>query len=99
MTIIPPYLQKGDTIGIVCPAGFMPMANAETCIRVLQEWGYKVKIGSTLGAQYHYFSGTDEQRLTDLQQMLDDDTVQAVLCGRGGYGTGRIIERVSFKNF
>lgn len=96
---IPPYLQKGDTIGIVCPAGYMPAEKAQTCIDVLQQWGYKVKPGKTLGHQYHYFSGTDEERLADVQQMLDDDTVQAVLCGRGGYGVSRIIDRIDFTRF
>jgi muramoyltetrapeptide carboxypeptidase len=31
--------------------------------------------------------------------MLDDDEVKAILCGRGGYGLGRIIEDIRFKNF
>jgi muramoyltetrapeptide carboxypeptidase len=99
MTIIPPYLEKGDTIGIVCPAGYLPKEKAETCMRVLKEWGFKVKVGSTLGKQSGYFSGTDDERLADLQQMLDDKSVKAILCGRGGYGVGRIIDRLSFKNF
>jgi len=97
--LIPPYLKKGDTIGIVCPSGFMPLEKAETCISTLKSWGYKVKIGSTLGSQYNYFSGTDEQRLEDLQQMMDDDRVNAILCGRGGYGLSRIIDNLSFKKF
>ncbi len=99
MTIIPPYLSKGDTIGIVCPAGFMPAEKAETCIAVLQQWGYKVRAGKTLGSQYHYFSGTDEDRLKDLQEMLDDKSIDAILCARGGYGLGRIIDRLNFKKF
>ena len=99
MITIPPYLKKGDTIGIVCPAGFMPFEKAQTCINTLQQWGYKVKIGKTLGNQFHYFSGTDEERLQDLQQMLDDDSVQAILCGRGGYGVSRIIDALNFKRF
>lgn len=99
MTIIPPYLSKGDTIGIVCPAGFMPAEKAETCIAVLQQWGYKVRVGKTIGSQYHYFSGTDEDRLNDLQEMLDDKSIDAILCARGGYGLGRIIDRLNFKKF
>jgi len=99
MTIIPPYLKKGDTIGIVCPAGFMPLEKAATCIKTVKSWGYKVKVGSTLGSQLNYFSGTDEERLQDLQEMLDDDEVKAILCGRGGYGTGRIIDQIDFKKF
>lgn len=97
--IIPPYLQKGDTIGIVCPAGFMPAEKAKTCIDVLQQWGFKVKVGKTLGNQFHYFSGTDEERLEDLQQMMDDLDVKAILCGRGGYGLSRMIDHINFKRF
>ena len=97
----PPYLEKGDTIGIVCPSGYMAAEKAAECIRVLQdEWGYSVKIGKTLGGNSAtYFSGTDEERLTDFQQMLDDDTVKAVFCARGGYGMTRIIDRIDFKKF
>ncbi|MBO9594885.1 MAG: LD-carboxypeptidase [Niabella sp.] len=98
--ILPPALEKGDTIGIVCPAGYMDAAKAETCIKTLTKWGYRVKAGATLGgASQTYFSGTDAERLQDLQQMLDDDSIKAVLCGRGGYGTGRIIDQVNFKKF
>jgi muramoyltetrapeptide carboxypeptidase len=100
MIKIPPYLQKGDTIGIVCPAGYMAAEKVQTCINTLQNWGYQVKVGKTVGGESQtYFSGTDEERLNDFQQMLDDDEVKAVLCGRGGYGTGRIIEHIRFKKF
>lgn len=99
MAVIPPYLKKGDTIGIVCPAGFMPYEKAAVCIDILQQWGYKVKPGKTLGSQFHYFSGTDEERLNDLQTMMDDASVQAILCGRGGYGVSRIIDQLDFKKF
>jgi muramoyltetrapeptide carboxypeptidase len=59
-----------------------------------------VKTGITLGSTSgNYFSGTDQERLEDFQQMLDDDTVHAVLCGRGGYGVGRIIEQIDFRKF
>jgi muramoyltetrapeptide carboxypeptidase len=96
----PPYLQTGDTIGIVCPAGYMAKEKAQACINTIKSWGYKVRIGRTLGAdQQNYFSGTDTQRLSDLQQMLDDNQIKAVLCARGGYGTGRIIDDISFEKF
>lgn len=100
MIKIPPYLQKGDTIGLVCPAGYMPVEKVSECIRVLNEnWGFTTKVGNSIGRQYHYFSGTDEERLEDLQQMLDDDNVKAILCARGGYGLSRIIDAINFKRF
>src|ERR1700704_2046203 len=100
MIAIPPYLQAGDVIGIVCPAGAMPVEKVSECIRVLnEEWGFLTKAGNTIGKQFNYFSGTDEERLNDFQQMLDDDEVKAVLCARGGYGMTRIIDRINFKKF
>ena len=98
--IVPPYLKKGDTIGITCPAGYMPLEKAQTCINTLQEWDYKVQVGKTLGsASATYFSGTDEERAAELQSMLDDPAIDAILFGRGGYGMGRIIDRLNFKKF
>lgn len=97
--IFPASLKKNDLIGIVCPAGFMPAQKAATCIETLQQWGFQVKVGKTLGHQSNYFSGTDAERLSDLQQMLDDKSVKAILCGRGGYGTSRIIDQLDWKAF
>jgi len=98
--IIPPYLKTGDTIGITCPAGYMPLEKAQTCIDTLPAWGYKVKVGATLGSPSdNYFSGTDDQRLAELQQMLDDPEIKTILCGRGGYGITRIIDHLDFTAF
>ena len=100
MIKIPPYLKKGNCIGLVCPSGFMAYEKAKTCIEVLQQWGYKVKVGTTVGGkQKNYFAGTDAERLHDLQTMLDDDSVHAVLCARGGYGMSRIIDTINFNKF
>ncbi|GAB2678428.1 LD-carboxypeptidase [Flavihumibacter cheonanensis] len=98
--IYPPYLQKGDTIGMVCPAGFMAPEKWQTCVQTLQDWGFKVELGATMNsASTTYFSGTDEERKLDLQRMLDDKKIKAILCGRGGYGMGRIIDQLDFKKF
>jgi muramoyltetrapeptide carboxypeptidase len=96
----PPYLQPGDTIALVCPAGYMPADKVQTCVKVLGEWGYRVVVGSTIGGNSTtYFSGSDQERCTDLQRMLDDRSVRAILCARGGYGTGRLIEQLDFSVF
>ena len=97
---IPPYLQKGDTLGIVAPAGFMPIEKMQACIETLDSWGYSVQLGATTHSNsQNYFSGTDEERLNDLQQMMDDSNIKAILCARGGYGLSRIIDDLSFKKF
>ncbi|MBC8034144.1 MAG: LD-carboxypeptidase [Chitinophagaceae bacterium] len=100
MISIPPYLKKGDIIGIVCPAGYMSMERITTCISTLEDWGYRVQKGKTLESNSgNYFAGEDRERLEDLQTMLDDQNIRAILCGRGGYGTGRIIDQLDFTGF
>ena len=100
MIKIPPYLKKGDTIGITCPAGYMAAEKAQTCINTLQSWGFNVMVGKTLGSNSaNYFSGTDEERRDEMQAMLDDENINAILCGRGGYGIGRIIDLLDFTKF
>ncbi len=98
--IVPPSIKPGDTIGIVCPAGYMPLEKAKRCILTLKKWGYHVKEGKTLGGKSgNYFSGTDEERLQDLQLMLDNPDVKAIICGRGGYGTTRILDDIDWYAF
>ncbi len=100
MTKIPPYLKKGNTIGITCPAGFMAKEKAQTCINTLQSWGYQVMVGKTLGStSTNYFSASDEDRKDELQAMLDDENIHAILFGRGGYGISRIIGQLNFTKF
>lgn len=98
--MIPTYLQPGDIIGIVCPGGYLAPEKAQNCIDTLRQWGYRVRTGPTLhSVSTNYFSGTDEERLADLQQMLDDPAIKAILCGRGGYGLTRIIDGIDFARF
>lgn len=100
MVRIPPYLMQGDTIGLVAPAGYIQPEKLQTCVHVLRDWGYHVKFGRTVDSHSeNYFSGSDKERLEDLQTLLDDAEVKAILCARGGYGIGRIIDRIKFKKF
>jgi muramoyltetrapeptide carboxypeptidase len=96
---IPPYLKPGDTIGITCPAGFMTLPELQSAIEIMKSWGFNLRIGKTVGARDFIFGGTDAERLSDLQQMLDDPTIHAIMCARGGYGCVRIIDQLDFRNF
>jgi len=73
---IPPYLKMGDTIGITCPAGFITLLEIQPAILKLKEWGFTVTIGATVGKKDFTFGGTDEERLKDFQQMLDDKNIK-----------------------
>jgi len=100
MIKIPAYLKKGDCIGITCPAGYMDAQRAQACIKTLQDWDFEVMVGKTLGGRSkNYFSAADAGRRDELQAMLDDENIKAILFGRGGYGMGRIIDQLDFTRF
>lgn len=98
-TVQPPYLQKGDRVHIVCPSGYLAKEQVKECTETLQRWGFHVTYGKTVGLGNHYFAGTDEERLQDLQNALNDPSIAAILCGRGGYGMSRIIDSLQFTQF
>lgn len=97
--IQPPNIQQGDTIGLVCPAGSIPIEKVQNCIQTLEKWGYQVQLGKTVGAKKDCFSATDAERAQDVQSMLDDENIKAIICARGGYGMSRIIGALNFSKF
>lgn len=96
---IPKYLKPGNNIGITCPSGYISLEDIQPAILKLQEWGFTSTIGKTIGARDFTFAGDDELRTLDLQQMLDDPKIDAILFARGGYGAVRIIDRLNFSKF
>ena len=96
---IPPYLKSGDTIGITSPAGYITQEQIQPSVLQMQSWGFTIKVGDTIGKRDFTYGGTDEERLADFQQMLDDPTIKAIMCARGGYGFVRIIDKLDFSLF
>ncbi len=96
---IPPYLKQGDTIGITCPSGFITMEDIEPAVNKMKEWGFQVSTGQTVGLKDFTFAGSDDERRKDLQNMIDDPFVNAIMLGRGGYGAVRIIDDIDFTKF
>lgn len=92
----PPYLHRGDTVGIVSPAGKLPLKTDTAKIRQrFESWGLHVKFGPHCAdREQPYFAGTDEERAADLQAMIDDESVKAVIACRGGYGSVRLLPLV-----
>lgn len=95
----PKHLKRGATIGITCPSSYIPYEQIKYAASIIEEHGFKVKLGNTTQGNGTYLSGSDDERLQDLQQMLDDAGIDAILMGRGGYGLSRIIDRVDFTKF
>ena len=96
----PDFLQQGDTILIVAPAGIVKQPEAIALAKqTFESYGYVVEIGKNVFNNFHHFSGTDEERLSDMQWALDHPTAKAIWCARGGYGSVRIIDDLDFYQF
>lgn len=97
--IQPVSLKKGDKIGIVAPARMITSDQLSFAVECIRQWGFVPVIGSNVHGWHHQYSGTDEERASDLQKMMDDESVKAILAARGGYGTLRIIDCLDFRQF
>jgi len=86
-------------VAIVSTARKISLSEIQSGIDTLKSWGLEVVIGKTIGAEHFQFAGDDELRREDLQTMLDDDTIKAILFARGGYGTVRIIDDIDWRKF
>lgn len=96
---LPSLLRAGNKVAIVSTARKISMAEVQSCIDVLNSWELEVVTGNTIGAEDHQFAGDDDFRAADLQRMLDDESVKAIIFARGGYGTLRIIDAIDWRKF
>ncbi len=93
--IRPPFLQNGDTVGITCPARKITRDEIQLAVTILESWGLKVHLGNTIEKIHHQYAGTDQERLEDVQQMLNNPEIKAIIAARGGYGTVRIMDNLN----
>ncbi|MDO9187735.1 MAG: LD-carboxypeptidase [Bacteroidia bacterium] len=95
----PPFLKKGDKIGIIAPARKISKEEIQSAIDIFNAWGLEVVLSKNLFNADNQFSGTENERAEALQIMLNDDSISAIISARGGYGTIRIIDKIDFTNF
>jgi muramoyltetrapeptide carboxypeptidase len=98
--IAPRNLKRGDRVALVAPAGKITRDVLTRAVRTLEQWDLKVSVGENVMSKSHsYLSGSDEERLVDLQEALDNRRVKAIFCARGGYGTTRIVDLLDLSKF
>jgi len=95
----PRYLMPNDQIRIVSPSGNIEPKYIVGAKKTLSSWGLNVTEGKFARTKYGRFAGTEAQRIADLQEALDDPSVNAILCSRGGYGVAQIIDKLDFSTF
>lgn len=97
LTIKPPRLRSGDTVGLVCPAA--PAYSRETVqitIESLATMGLKTKLSAHFYDRYGYLGGKDADRAADVNAMFADPDVQLVMAMHGGWGCARILPLLDY---
>ena len=101
--LLPPAVKPGDTIGLFCPAG--PIRNMQSVtqgIDCLRDFGFRIKVVQELQEQVEpneYLAASDVDRAEELQQLWQDDEVDALMAVRGGFGCLRLLELLDFTIF
>lgn len=95
--LAPENLKKGDVIGIISTARKISREEIQPSVQIIEQFGFKVSLGSHLFNEEHQFSGTDQQRVDDLHEMFLNTEVKAILMARGGYGTVRLLSLIDPK--
>jgi muramoyltetrapeptide carboxypeptidase len=97
--ISPPYLQKNDTVAIICMAGKTSVESIKPAIEILKKWGLSVVVGESVGAVDGVFGGSDSLRKNDFQKQLNDPKIKAIFSARGGYGSTRFLDDINWRKF
>jgi muramoyltetrapeptide carboxypeptidase len=92
----PHRLNAGDTIGIVAPAGPFDRESFEQGIALIHRMGFATKTDSRIFSREGYLAGTDASRAAQVNAMVTDSEVQAIMCARGGYGTLRMLDALDY---
>lgn len=95
----PPFLQPGDKVALVSPAGSIEANYIHDAMEILRTWELHPVTGVHVCEKQGYFAGSDEQRREDMQWALDNEDIRAIFCTRGGYGSMRIVEQLDYSAF
>lgn len=81
-------------IRILSPAGAIEHDYIILAKNRLEAWGFCVSLSSHAFGEHGRFSGTPQDRLNDLNEAFADESVDIILCARGGYGLQQIVDKI-----
>ncbi len=92
----PDYLKPGDKVALISPSYFTPMENVEKTAEILRGWGLEPVVGPNVGKIVDgQYAGTVDERVSDIRWALNDPSIKAILCNRGGYGSIHLIDKLN----
>ena len=97
---MPPFLKEGDRIALVSPAYWVPQDVLAQAAETIKSWGLQPVIGPhTNNLNVNVYAGTAEERSADILWALEDDSIKACLCSRGGYGSIHLLNRIPKESY
>ena len=96
----PRHLEEGDKVALISPAYWVPQETLKQAVGILRDWGLQPVVGAnTSKVNASAYAGTAEERVADLHWALEDDSVRAIVCAQGGYGTIHLLNRIPLSCF
>lgn len=96
----PPYLKEGDKVALISPAYWVPEEAILQAAEVLISWGLQPVVGPhTTSLNVDAYAGTADERAADLLWALEDDSIKAIFCSRGGYGSMHLLNRMPLEYY
>jgi len=93
---IPRGLRPGDRVGLIAPASPVGREDIERAKEAVEDLGLKLRLGESVYKSYGYLAGRDEERARDLNRMFEDESIDGIICLRGGYGSSRILDLIDY---
>jgi muramoyltetrapeptide carboxypeptidase len=94
--IKPKRVKKGDTFGIIAPAGYITEKMLAETITNMETLGFKAVHTDRILKRNGYLAGTDKERADDVNEMFSRKDVDAIICARGGYGIQRMLDLIDY---
>ena len=96
----PAFLHPGDKIALLSPSYNTPRENIDSAAAIIRSWGFEPVIGPNVDKVYRgKYAGTPAERVEDLRWALQDPSIKAIICNRGGYGTIRLVDLMTSEDF
>ncbi len=94
--VLPPRLQPGDKIGIAAPASPFESETFQQGIDTLKQMGFDPVVPKGVFEKESYLAGSDQHRADQLHALFSDESIRAIICARGGYGSLRILSELDY---
>ena len=92
----PARLRSGNKIGLVASAWSITENDLQLSIENVKLFGFKPVHSDKILGQYGYFSGTDQERADDFNNMINNPEIKGIIFVKGGYGCTRILDLVDY---